>query len=63
MARKIEDEYEDLRQKVKDLGGRFRQVQDRATEYIEEHPLKATALAFGAGVIAGAVLLKLLEKK
>jgi len=38
-------------------------LKDKTEEYIEKHPLKATLIAFGVGIVAGAVILKLLEKK
>ena len=51
-----QERFEAIRDRASD-------VHDQVTEYISDHPMTTTLLAFGVGMIAGAVLLKLMEKK
>ena len=52
-----------LKRQIQALNERLHDAKDRTSDYIEENPLKSALIAFGVGVVAGAILLKLLEKK
>lgn len=52
-----------LKRQIQVLNEKLHDAKERTSDYIEENPLKSTLIAFGVGVVAGAVLLKLLEKK
>lgn len=53
----------DFKKQADSLKDKFGGAKDKTEEYIEKHPLKSALIAFGVGIVAGALLLKLLEKK
>ena len=55
--------YQNLKEKVQEVNDKLRSLQENTSDYIAENPAKSTLLAFGIGVVAGAVLMKLLERK
>ena len=60
----LKDKVKDaVQSKVEVVQEKLSDVADNTTMYIEENPIKATLVAFGVGLVAGAVLLKLLERK
>ncbi len=61
MAKK--EEIGMLKRQIQALSEKLSDAKDKTSEVIAENPFKSTLIAFGVGVIAGAVLLKLLEKK
>ena len=63
MAKKEDTVYEQLKGKVEDLSAKLKDLEGQTEDYIAEHPLKSTAVVFGAGVIIGAVVAKLLSRK
>ncbi len=52
-----------LRRQVQIINEKLHDVHDQTTEYISENPLKSTLTAFAIGIVAGAVLMKILERK
>ncbi len=52
-----------LKRQIRALNEKLHDVKDQTTDYISENPMKSTVLAFGIGIVAGAVLMKLLERK
>lgn len=52
-----------MKRQVQMLNEKLHDLQDQTGEYISENPFKSTAVAFGVGLVAGAILLKLLEKR
>lgn len=52
-----------IRRQIQALNEKLHDVKDKSSEYIEENPFKSTMVAFGIGIVAGAVLMKLLERK
>jgi hypothetical protein len=52
-----------IKRQIAALNEKLVDLKDKSSDVIAENPLKSALIAFGAGVIAGAVLLKLLEKK
>ncbi len=57
------EEISALKRQINALNERLSSLKENTSEYISENPLKSTLIAFGVGLVAGAVLLKLLEKK
>ena len=52
-----------LKRQVQALNEKLHNLKDQTGEYISDNPFKSTLLAFGVGIVAGAVLMKLLERK
>lgn len=52
----VEKRLHAVNEKLQDLQG-------RTTDYIAENPLKSAIIAFGIGALAGAIIMKLLDKK
>jgi ElaB/YqjD/DUF883 family membrane-anchored ribosome-binding protein len=52
-----------IKRQLQALNEKLGDAKDKTSDYISENPLKSALIAFGVGVVAGAVLLKLLEKK
>ena len=52
-----------LKRQIRALNEKLHDVKDQTSDYISENPMKSTVLAFGIGIVAGAVLMKLLERK
>lgn len=52
-----------IKRQIQALNEKLHDMQEQTGEYISEHPFKSTLVSFGAGVLAGAVLMKLLERK
>ncbi|MBI4147744.1 hypothetical protein HY490_00465 [Candidatus Woesearchaeota archaeon] len=63
MPKKDEGRYEQLKEKIEALNGKLSDLKGQATDYVAEHPVQSTAVAFGAGLLAGAVLTALLRKR
>lgn len=66
MARK-QSLYGSLKGRVGDVSemvtDRAKEIQEQTQDYIAENPMKAGLILFGVGVVVGAVLTKLMEKK
>ena len=60
LRQKMQD---NLKNSAENVQEKLSDVADNTTRYIEENPVKATLVAFGVGLIAGAILLKLVERK
>ena len=52
-----------LKRQVQAINEKLHDLKDKGSDYIAENPLKSTLIAFGVGIVAGAVLMKLLERK
>ena len=52
-----------LKRQVQAINEKLHDLKDKSSDYIAENPLKSTLIAFGVGIVAGAVLMKLLERK
>ena len=52
-----------IRRQIQALNEKLHEVKDKGSDYIAENPFKSTLVAFGVGIVAGAVLMKLLERK
>ncbi len=52
-----------LRRQVQAMNEKLRDMHEQTTDYIAENPFKSTLVAFGIGIVAGAVLMKLLERR
>lgn len=52
-----------LKRQIRVLNEKLHDVKDQTSDYIAENPMKSTLLAFGIGIVAGAVLMKLMERK
>ncbi len=61
MAKK--EEVGMIKRQIAALNEKLVDLKDKSSDVIAENPLKSTLIAFGVGIVAGAVLLKLLEKK
>ncbi|HLC32875.1 MAG TPA: hypothetical protein VJJ82_03545 [Candidatus Nanoarchaeia archaeon] len=59
--------YGSLKGRVGDMSemvtDRARELQEKTGDYIAENPMKAGLILFGVGVVVGAVLTKLMERK
>jgi len=53
----------DLNNIMGELSGRANEIMDKGRDKIKEKPLTYVGVAFGVGLIAGAILIKALEKK
>ena len=62
MPKKSESTYEQLKHRVEALNDKLKDLQGQTTELISENPVKSTLVAFGVGVLLGAVVMKLMEK-
>jgi len=60
---KNEGTYDALKRQLHAANEKLRDMQERTTEYISENPVKSTLVSFGIGMLAGAIVMKLLEKK
>ena len=63
MAKKRIIDYRDLKRKLEDAKERIEELEENFEETIEEHPIKSVAIAFGAGMLSGALLYMLARKK
>lgn len=64
MAKKNEaTRLQQVKAQVGALNDKLHDVSDQTQEYISEHPVKSTMTAFAIGMVAGAVLMKLLEHR
>ncbi|MBI4146024.1 hypothetical protein HY489_01660 [Candidatus Woesearchaeota archaeon] len=52
----VKEQVSALNEKVHELGG-------QTTEYISENPVKSTLTAFAVGVVLGAMLMKMMERR
>ncbi len=52
-----------IRRQIQALNEKLHDVKDKSSDYIEDNPFKSTLVAFSVGIVAGAVLMKLLERK
>ncbi len=52
-----------IKRQIQALNEKLHDLKDQSSDYIAENPFKSTMVAFGVGIVAGAVLMKLLEKK
>lgn len=57
------EEISAIKRQINALNEKLSSLKENTSDYIAENPLKSTLIAFGVGLVAGAVLLKLLEKK
>ncbi len=59
--------YDSLKGRASDVSemvtDRARELQEQTQDYIAENPMKSALIMFGVGVVVGAVLAKLLERK
>ena len=59
--------YGSLKGRVGDVSelvtGRAKELQEQTQDYIAENPMKAGLILFGVGVVVGAIITKLMEKK
>ncbi len=65
MPKKVEPETwrEQWRDQLDSVNDRLQNLQEKTTDYVAENPAKSTLMAFGFGLLAGAVIVKLLERK
>ncbi len=63
MAKKEETTYEKLKDQVDTLTDQVKQAHRQTADFIDDNPLKSTMIALGVGIVAGAVLMKLLDRK
>jgi ElaB/YqjD/DUF883 family membrane-anchored ribosome-binding protein len=59
MPKKKESIYD----RVESVQDTLNDASDEARKYVEDHPLSSLLIAFGIGTLAGAVLMKILERK
>lgn len=55
--------YVQIKEQLSALNERVKELPDSTKEYISENPVSSTLVAFGVGVFAGVVVMKLLERK
>jgi len=59
--------YGSLKGRVGDVSelvtDRAKELQEQTQDYIAENPMKAGLILFGVGVVVGAIITKLMEKK
>ncbi|MCP3683964.1 MAG: hypothetical protein GY861_14880 [bacterium] len=60
--KKSQEAADSLREKLDDIKGKLADIEGNFEKKIEEHPLQSIAVAFGAGVVAGAVLVAVLKR-
>ena len=63
MPKKQVTRTEALKAKLSDINDSLHDAEERATEYVAEHPAKSLLTVFGIGVVVGIALTKLLEHK
>jgi len=56
-------DYKALKAKLDDVKDRISELEENFEEKIEEHPIKSVAIAFGAGVLAGALTYFFAKRK
>jgi len=61
-VKKKQQDLGTIRAQVHALNQKLQDVHETTTDYIAENPMKATLVALGIGLVAGAVIMKLLEK-
>jgi len=49
-------DYKALKHKLEDAKERIAELEGNFEEEIEEHPIQSIAIAFGAGILAGALV-------
>ena len=66
MARK-QSLYGTVKGRVGDMGelvvDRAHELHEQTTEYIAENPIKSALILLGVGVVVGAIITKIMEKK
>lgn len=59
--------YNSLRNRASDVKemvtDRARELQEQTEDYIAENPMKSALIMFGVGIVVGAILSKLMERK
>jgi ElaB/YqjD/DUF883 family membrane-anchored ribosome-binding protein len=59
--------YGSLKGRVSDVSelvtDRAKELQEQTQDYIAENPMKAGLILFGVGVVVGAILTKMMERK
>jgi ElaB/YqjD/DUF883 family membrane-anchored ribosome-binding protein len=65
MARrsKFMESYEAMKEKLEDAKDKIKELEDEFEDKITEHPVQSVAIAFGAGIAAGALLHMLAKRK
>ncbi len=63
MPKKEVSKIQSMKGQLRAVNEKLQELQEQTQDYVAENPLKSVVVAFGAGVVAGAVLLKLLERK
>ncbi|MBS3147283.1 hypothetical protein J4219_00190 [Candidatus Woesearchaeota archaeon] len=58
-----ESAYNQIKEQLSALNERVKELPDSTKEYISDNPVSSTLVAFGIGVFAGVVVMKLLERK
>ena len=55
--------WNDVKKRWEAVNDRLQEMQERTTDYVAENPVKSSLITFGIGMLAGAILMKLLERK
>lgn len=60
---KLNEEKESLKDKIELTKAKLKELEGKFEDRVSEHPLQSVAIAFGAGLISGAVLMALLRRR
>ena len=63
MAKKGWFDYKGMKEKLEDAKERIAELEGNFEETVEEHPLQSIAIAFGVGVLTGALVYMMAKKK
>jgi ElaB/YqjD/DUF883 family membrane-anchored ribosome-binding protein len=60
---KTQGTWNNVKRRWEAVNDRMHDVQERTTDYMSDNPVKSALITFGIGVLAGAIIMKLLDRK
>ena len=63
MAKKTTDRTEQIKNAYENVSARVHELEARFEDRVRERPVQSVGIAFGAGIITGALLMAILKKR